>query len=77
MHLVAFLARRTATQIDVMAEVQWKPALDVMGVYACSAVEWLDMTTREIDQLERNRRQREIEDRRSSARARGRLYGYE
>jgi hypothetical protein len=76
-HLVAFLARRTAAQIDVMAEVQWKPALDVTGVYACSAVEWLDMTAREIDQLERNRRQREIEERRLSARARGRLYGYE
>jgi hypothetical protein len=77
MHLVAFLARRTAAQIDVMGEVQWKPALDVTGVYACSAVEWLDMTTREIDQLERTRRQREIEERRLSARARGRLYGYE
>jgi hypothetical protein len=76
-HLVAFLARRTAAQIDVMAEVQWKPALDVTGVHACSAVEWLDMTAREIDQLERNRRQREIEERRLSARARGRLYGYE
>ena len=76
-HLVAFLARRTAAQIDVMAEVQWKPALDVTGVHTCSAVEWLDMTAREIDQLERNRRQREIEDRHSSARARGRLYGYE
>jgi hypothetical protein len=37
----------------------------------------LDMTAREIDQLERNRRQREIEERHSSARARGRLYGYE
>jgi hypothetical protein len=60
-----------------MAEVQWKPALDVAGVHACSAVEWLDMTAREIDELERNRRQREIEDRRASARARGRLYGYE
>ncbi|KAH8629768.1 hypothetical protein IG631_14345 [Alternaria alternata] len=76
-HLVAFLARRTAAQIDVMAEVQWKPALDVMGVYACPATEWLEMTAREIDQLERNRRQREIEERRLSARARGRLYGYE
>jgi hypothetical protein len=77
MHLVAFLARRTTAQIEVMAEVQWKPALDVTGVYACSATEWLDMTTREIDQLERTRRQREIEDRHSRARARGRLYGFE